>query len=194
MAVLTRNSIRIIGGQWRGRRIGFADISGLRPTPDRVRETLFNWLAPIVVGARCLDVFSGSGVLGFEALSRGAKQVLLLDAAPEAIQMIQSNAQRFQIEKDALTVIQAEVPCQLERLKQEKFDIIFLDPPFGRGLIPLVSDWLEQLACFAPNTWIYIETEATLQPLPIPPNWKITRAKKAGQIAYYLIVRESLTV
>ena len=118
--------VRIIAGKWRGRRLKVPDIKDLRPTPDRVRETVFNWLAPILPGAHCLDLFAGSGVLGFEALSRGAASVTLVDQSPEIVALLQEELKTFGA--DNATVYRATVPQQLH-FPSQVFDVVFLDPP-----------------------------------------------------------------
>src|SRR5277367_3125267 len=135
-----RNSVRIIGGGWRGRRVSFPDIPGLRPTPDRVRETLFNWLQHSVAGSRCLDLFAGSGALGLEALSRGAREVVFVDQAQAAISHLQTQISR--LDAVARTRIMGEDAGRYLRTSPEVFDIVFLDPPFGQGALP---QYVEQL-------------------------------------------------
>ncbi|MBS0358303.1 MAG: 16S rRNA (guanine(966)-N(2))-methyltransferase RsmD [Proteobacteria bacterium] len=174
--------LRIIGGKWRSRRIRFSE-TGVRPTPDRVRETLFNWLAPIIPGAHCLDLFAGSGVLSFEALSRGAASIVTIDQSAEAIRFIEQNKQLLQAEN--MQLIKMQIPGNLS-IEKKSFDIIFMDPPFHQGLIELCCAWLREKELLAPNAYIYIETEADLNPLPIPSDWEIFREKKAGQVKYYL--------
>ncbi|TPW17985.1 MAG: methyltransferase, partial [Halothiobacillaceae bacterium] len=122
----TRNSLRIIGGTWRSRRLEFPTVEQLRPTPDRVRETLFNWLQHRIGGARCLDLFAGSGALGFEALSRGANEVVFVEIDPAAVQALRANAQRLQA--DNAQIIHEEALRYLAK-PADPFDIIFLDPP-----------------------------------------------------------------
>lgn len=181
------NQLRIIGGQWRGRKITCPDIPGLRPTPDRVRETLFNWLAPVIVGARCLDLFCGSGALGLEALSRGASHVVMVDESPKVIDQLRKQIQIFATDK--ATLLCAQVP-EVNLTTMQPFDIIFLDPPFHKGLINKCSAWLENQDLLASNALIYIETEAELAPPPIPNNWQIIKSKSAGQVRYYLAQRD----
>ena len=112
----SRNQLRIIAGDWRGRKLSFADVEGLRPTPDRVRETLFNWLAPMIRGARCLDLFAGSGALGLEALSRGAAQVVMLDQHPKVIKQLQSNLQALACDRAELKQADAlQLRTEIER-------------------------------------------------------------------------------
>lgn len=182
------NQLRIIAGQWRGRRLHFPDLPGLRPTPDRVRETLFNWLAPVLPGARCLDLFAGSGALGIEALSRGAAEVVFVEQHPTAVKMLQANLR--QLEAQSARVECAEAQAWL-RQPSTSFEIVLLDPPFGRDLLEPVCDSLERNGWLTPTAWIYLETEAGLQPT-LPSNWSLHREKSAGAVNYRLAHREGL--
>lgn len=180
------NQIRIIGGTHRGRRLSFPDLPGLRPTGDRIRETLFNWLQPMLPGACCLDLFAGSGALGLEAASRGAEQVLLLDQARQITQQLQEHVTELGLygvaveQRDALLWLEQDPPDRL-------FDIIFLDPPFGGGLLEPCCRLLEAGGWLAEDARVYIETNV-VESLPfLPPNWQMLREKKAGQVAYYLL-------
>lgn len=177
-----QNRLRIIGGQWRGRKVSFPDVEGLRPSPDRVRETLFNWLQPVIEGARCLDLFSGSGALGLEALSRGAAHTVLVDRDPRAVASLREHMVLLHA-KDA-QLVQADALGFLSRTP-EPFDVVFLDPPYRSGLLApccarLAQGWL------APGARIYLEAEAELDPLPLPPEWTLLRSKRAGQVGYHL--------
>ncbi len=181
------NSLRIIGGEWRGRRLAFPDLDGLRPTPDRVRETLFNWLQPVIPGARCLDAFAGSGALGLEALSRGAAQVTLLDSAPKVIAQLRENLA-------LLKCAHAELHCAsalnyLDRPAHQTYHIVFLDPPYRKGLLAPACQLLEDHGWLTEGALIYLEAEPELSPLPVPANWEIVRNKQAGQVSYYLAQR-----
>lgn len=180
------NQLRIIAGQWRGRKINFPNIANIRPTPDRVRETLFNWLAPYVVDACCLDAFAGSGALSFEALSRGAKSVIAIDQAPTVIQALQENAAILKAEN--LAILAGRFPEILLTIKPQKFDIIFLDPPFKQNLIAPSLQALIENNLLADKALIYIEAEKELTALPIPAAWQIFRSKIAGQVGYHLIL------
>ncbi|MBV0934617.1 16S rRNA (guanine(966)-N(2))-methyltransferase RsmD [Marinobacterium weihaiense] len=185
------SSIRIIGGEWRGRKLDFPAIEGLRPTPDRVRETLFNWLQAYVPGARCLDLFSGSGALGLEALSRGAASVTFIDRAPEVISQLRSNLNRLKAQNAEL--IGRSAPEWLEqRLPDEevRYDLVFLDPPFRQGLAGPVCTLLEQRQLLADEALIYLETEKELALDQLPANWQLYREKQAGQVAYRLFLRQ----
>ena len=183
------NQLRIIGGLWRGRKLDFADGEGLRPTMDRVRETLFNWLQGDIIGARCLDLFSGSGALGLEALSREAGEVVMVDKNPQAIRMIQKNLETLAVTNAQL--IQADAGQYLSTYSKNKaakvFDIIFLDPPFNQQLVLPFCDLLEQSQCLSHQASIYIEMEKNQQLCGLPEHWNVVKEKKAGQLKYYLI-------
>ena len=182
------HSLRIIGGQWRSRRLAFPDLPGLRPTPDRIRETLFNWLTPVLPGACCLDLFAGSGALGIEALSRGAAATVFVEHHPLAIRTLRENLAHLDAQGARLEPAEA-----LAWLRQpgQPFEIVFLDPPFGEGLLEPVCALLEQGGWLAANAWIYLEAEAN-QPAPLlPANWTWHREKVAGMVAYRLARRQS---
>ena len=182
-----KNQLRIIAGTWRGRKLPFAAVPGLRPTPDRVRETLFNWLSPVIGGARCLDLFAGSGALGFEAASRGAAEVILVDNHAEVI-----NSLRQQIDiLDArqIRIVQAECSRYL-RGQSRPMDIVFLDPPYFENLLPGCIEQLESGGWLADEAWVYIETGQDIE-LELPGNWETYRSKSAGQVNSYLIRRRA---
>jgi 16S rRNA (guanine966-N2)-methyltransferase len=180
----SRHSLRIISGKWRGRKLSFPVLPGLRPTPDRIRETLFNWLAPHIHGARCLDLFAGSGALGLEALSRGASHVDFYDSAYPVIGHIKDCLTRF--DTHAAKVYLAEIPEQLPQTSTQAFNIIFLDPPFHQGLLEPCCHWLENHGWVAAKAMIYLECEATLPLLNLPEQWQVHHSKKAGQVSYHL--------
>ncbi len=180
------NQVRIIGGQHRGRRLVFPDLPGLRPTGDRVRETLFNWLQPILPGARCLDLFAGSGVLGLEAASRGAGEVILLDQAPQVVRQLQRHIADLGLNRvrvvqaDALSWLQAPPP-------NLSFDIVFIDPPFSDGLLEPCCQLLASSGLLAENARVYLEMDVVKSHSFFPPEWQLLREKKSGQVAYYLL-------
>lgn len=184
--------VRIIGGEWRSRRLEFPDAPGLRPTPDRVRETLFNWLQGITPGAHCLDLFSGSGALSFEALSRGAAQATLIEQAPQVCQSLRRNLQTLKaqnaevIEQDAVAWLEAQ-PEDLGA----RFDLVFLDPPFRKDLVRLIAELLESRNLLSANAMIYIESESELGIPAVPANWQLHREKQAGQVSYRLFLRSA---
>jgi 16S rRNA (guanine966-N2)-methyltransferase len=176
------NQLRIIGGSWRGRKLAFPSIEGLRPTPDRVRETLFNWLTAVVPGARCLDLFAGSGALSFEALSRGALHADLVEASAEAAKQLNDNTALLAANA---RVWQTKAEAAITQL-DPGYNIIFLDPPFHQSLLSSCITLIEQHQLLAEQAWVYIET-ASDESLPlIPPHWQLHREKHAGQVSYRL--------
>lgn len=184
----SRYKLRIIGGKWRGRKISFPELEQIRPTPDRVRETLFNWLQAEIAGARCLDLFAGSGALGFEAASRGAAEVVMLDSDRSIIKAIQSQVSLLGAEN--IQVLQADALSFLEAPAvsiKRPFDIIFLDPPFGKELLPECIDKLEKCNWLADNATIYIESASPVEQESLPENWRLTHSKRAGQVMYHLV-------
>ncbi|NVK22263.1 MAG: 16S rRNA (guanine(966)-N(2))-methyltransferase RsmD [Kangiellaceae bacterium] len=173
---------RVIGGQWKGRKLRFIEVEGLRPSLDRVRETLFNWLQWDIRGAKCLDLFAGSGALGIEALSRGAGEVQFIELNKKAANQLRSNLEQLQTDDarlfngDALKFVETN---------QQAYDIIFIDPPFHKGIAQNVIDQLAQSATIQSETLIYIEVEQGLE-LDIPEHWQLLKDKKAGQLLYKL--------
>ncbi len=182
------NHIRIIGGRWRGRKITFPDLDTLRPTPNRVRETLFNWLMPVIRGATCLDMFAGSGSLSFEALSRGAGRVVLWEPEQNSLKALKENAERLQT--TSLEVYPIRFPQNLPIYPTPQFDIVFLDPPFHQHYIEPACQWLVESNCLKKDALIYIEMEYTPQPPTLPEGWEILKAKKAGDVSYYLVKQD----
>ncbi len=179
------NELRIIGGEWRGRRLSFPALPGLRPTPDRVRETLFNWLSPVVQGARCLDLFAGSGALGLEALSRGAAGVTFIDNQPEVVRQLRDSLQLLQAAERG-EVVHAEAAHWLDSAKGP-YRLAFLDPPFAAGLAAGTLAALAGAGVLEPDSWVYVE-QAAGQPAPIAPEgWWIHRQGRAGAVGYYLL-------
>ena len=181
------NQLRIIAGSWRGRKLRFAPVPGLRPTPNRVRETLFNWLQPVIRGARCLDLYAGSGALGIEAASRGAAAVVLVDRDPQVVRVLREQLQL--LAAGQVQVFQSDVGSWLSGTP-ERFDIVFLDPPFRAGLLPAAITQLEEGGWLAPEAWIYLEAEQGLVP-ELPENWELYRSKRAGQVGYHLVRRRT---
>jgi len=185
-----QSSLRIIAGQWRGRRLQFPTIDGLRPTPDRVRETLFNWLMPVIAGTRCLDLFAGSGALGLEALSRGAAAATFVDQSTQVKQSILANLHLLGCEQ--AQVYAADTLNWLQHPPQGAgpYDLVFLDPPFRKDLLKACAARLEEQSLLRDQAWIYIEAEQELRSLPVPDNWRLHRHKIAGQVQYALFQRE----
>jgi 16S rRNA (guanine966-N2)-methyltransferase len=182
----SRGVLRIIGGAWRGRRLRFPQQETIRPTPDRVRETLFNWLGQRVAGARCLDLFAGSGALGLEALSRGAAHVTFVERDAVAVRELRARLSEWgaagaQVEHtEALRFLDSEAPV---------FEIVFLDPPFAAGLLTPVAHALEEKRLLSEPALIYVETDALGGLPPLPANWELTRSKQAGAVGYHLLTR-----
>jgi 16S rRNA (guanine966-N2)-methyltransferase len=179
-----RNSVRIIAGGWRGRRISFPDIPGLRPTPDRVRETLFNWLQQRIAGARCLDLFAGSGALGLEALSRGAKELVFVEQAVAAARALQEQLIRFGGQARA-QVVEMGAARYLRSVPQA-FDIVFLDPPFGRDALAEYVPMLDESRWLKPGALVYLENEKKAGIPPLPAHWQLLKSKSAGEVGYHL--------
>ena len=178
--------LRIIGGKWRGKKIAFPSSSGLRPTIGRIRETLFNWLSNYIEDTYCLDLFAGSGALGFEALSRGCAHVTFIDRSNDVIKALKQSAVFLNIENTEF-VCQA-FPFGTPPLKNSPFDVVFLDPPFYKGLINQAALWLEEVNILAPKAYIYIEAEKNIS-LILPSNWEIYREKRTASLFYGLFLR-----
>lgn len=161
----------------------------MRPSPDRVRETLFNWLQPLIPGARCLDLFAGSGALGLEALSRGAAFAAFVDASSKSISAIREHLGALG-EGARARVHVADVAGFLRLPPPEPFDIVFLDPPYAAGLLEAATAALEQNTWLAPGARIYLECAARDGLPPLPENWRVGREKRAGQVGYFLAMRD----
>lgn len=182
------NQIRIIAGKWRGRKITFPDQKGLRPSPDRVRETLFNWLQSEIVGAHCLDLFAGSGALTLEASSRGAKQATCIEANPETAASIKKNIELFNGE-EILLLQQNALEFLQSKNTENKYDLVFLDPPFKENLLEASIPLLESNSWLAKSALIYLESDQPLEEYALPANWTLIKQKKAGQVYYGLCER-----
>ncbi len=181
-------AVRIISGRWRGRKLPVHDVEGLRPTTDRVKETLFNWIASDVPQSRCLDLFAGSGGLSFEALSRGADHVTLCEFDAKAAKQLQENLQ--QLGATNATLHHTDALTWLNTPPQMPFDLVFIDPPFRRDWLPTIIEKLQQNGWLAPYAVIYIETENELGTLPTPNTWALHREKTAGQVCYRLFIKD----
>lgn len=181
------NRLRIIGGEWRGRRLAFAAVPGLRPTPDRVRETLFNWLQAEVPGARCLDLFAGSGALGLEALSRGAAEVTFVDRAPVVARCLADQLGRLHAANRA-RVTGADARRYLAGAAMP-FDVVFLDPPFRSSIIGPVCADLESRGWLAGRACIYLEMDRHRGMPELPEGWAVTRERTAGDVLFALARR-----
>ncbi len=180
------SELRIIGGQWRSRKLAFTAAEGLRPTSDRVRETLFNWLEPAIQGARCLDLFAGSGALGLESLSRGASHCDFVDTSSTALGQISQHLDTLGASHNG--------SCHPKRAQEflasttAPFDIVFMDPPFGLNLVDPVWQLLLSSSALATEARVYLETPANEAPPPVPENWVLHRDKKTGGVAYRLFL------
>jgi 16S rRNA (guanine966-N2)-methyltransferase len=179
-----RNSVRIIGGGWRGRRVSFPDIPGLRPTPDRVRETLFNWLQHDIAGARCLDLFAGSGALGLEALSRGAKELVFVEQAVAASRALQEQLTRLGGAAKGRVVEMGA--ARYLRSSPQAFDVVFLDPPFGRDALAEYVPMLDTGQWLKPGGLVYLENQKTEGVPALPAHWELLKSKSAGEVGYHL--------
>jgi 16S rRNA (guanine966-N2)-methyltransferase len=180
----SRNSVRIIGGAWRGRRVSFPDLPGLRPTPDRVRETLFNWLQHGVAGARCLDLFAGSGALGLEALSRGAKELVFVEQAVPASRTLQDQLTRLGGARKGRVVEMGA--ARFLRTPADPFDIVFLDPPFGQDALAEYVPLLDAGNWLTIGGLVYLENEKASGPPVLPAHWELLKSKSAGEVGYHL--------
>ncbi len=181
--------VRIISGQWRGRKLPVHDVEGLRPTTDRVKETVFNWLAQDIYQAKCLDLFTGSGGLSFEALSRGAESITMLELDKKAANQLQQNLTT--IGATNANVLNTD---SLKYLAQTgtPHDLVFIDPPFRKDLIQNIIDLLEANNWLTPHAMIYIEAEKELGEIVTPSHWRLHREKIAGQVCYRLFEREKV--
>jgi len=186
------NSIRIIGGEFRGRRLGFPDVPDLRPTADRLRETLFNWLQGQAEGASCLDLFAGSGALGLEALSRGAQQVRFVDQSRTVVRQLENNLHLLGAQGRA-DVVSADGMRLVSRKADQAFDIVFLDPPFAKDWLEKVCEELEKNDWLKPRSWIYLEQDSHRAWPVFPDTWHIHREGKAGQAACALLRRDTIS-
>lgn len=176
--------LRIIAGEWRSRKLPVADVTGLRPTSDRVRETVFSWLTNYIPSAKILDVFCGTGALSLEALSRGASSAMMLEKNPLAVKALRSNIAVLKAERAQL--IETDSLSWLTRPAPHAFDVIFLDPPFHMDLLATTCELLETNGYLDNNSIIYIEAEKELAILPVPSHWQLMKRKTAGQVQFSL--------
>ncbi len=176
------NTVRIVGGEFRRRVLRFPDSEGLRPTPDRVRETLFNWLGQDLDGWHCLDLFAGSGALGFEAASRGAERVLMLEKSPRVLAALHENHEL--LHKPAAIEIRRGDALQYLASATTKFDLVFLDPPYRKGWLPRLEPLLDKVT--REDSTLYVEAENEIQTLGA---WQAIRHGKAGEVHFHLLRR-----
>lgn len=188
MPNILSGSVRIIAGQWRGRKLPVPLVEGLRPTPNRIRETLFNWLQARVDGATCLDVSAGTGSLCFEALSRGAKSAVMVESSHKAVSQIKENLKTLNcndvkvIESSALIYLQGQVSA---------FDIIFLDPPFKSDLVVKCFTLIHERGWLKPGGLLYIEAPEKSDLPELPDNWSVHKSKTSGEVGYHLLKFDS---
>ncbi|MBG7620755.1 16S rRNA (guanine(966)-N(2))-methyltransferase RsmD [Herbaspirillum sp. AP02] len=191
------HQVRIIGGQWKRTPLPVLDAEGLRPTPDRVRETVFNWIAHLIDGdwaqVACLDLFAGSGALGFEAASRGARRVVMVENSSPAVRQLEAN--RDKLNADAIAIVRGDALAAAQNAAQREpggYSLVFIDPPYHQG-------WLEKVlpACMTlltPSGLVYAEAEFPLDGDDAPAwmqDWEVVRADKAGMVFYHLLQRKS---
>ena len=177
--------LRIVAGKWRSRLLDIADVPGLRPTSERVRKTLFNWLAPSIQGARCLDLFAGTGALGFEALSRGATSVVFVENSRRAARAIEKSAQMLGA-KEAV-VHHGDAAEYVRKARPASFDIIFLDPPFADDRLEGMCGLIDERGLLAPGGRIYLEQDRAKPETPLPDGWQVRKNKTAGNVRYMLV-------
>jgi 16S rRNA (guanine966-N2)-methyltransferase len=180
--------LRVIGGEWRGRKLRFPAVAAIRPTPNRVRETVFNWLQGVVRGSRCLDLYAGSGALGFEALSRGAREVVFVDVEPAVVRHVSSLLEELRCDRGR--VVRADA---LRFLGQPAtpFDVIFLDPPFAEPVLAEACARIEAGGWLAAGGFAYLESAAAAGPPELPVGWTMLRSKRAGEVGYHLARRDA---
>lgn len=176
-------AVRVIAGRYRGRKLCFPGHSGLRPTGDRIRETLFNWLAPVITGARCLDLFAGSGALGFEAASRGAAEVVMVEQAPRVMRSLRENSERLDLKE--VTLVQADALSWLNQ-SPDPFDVVFLDPPFAQDLLGACCELLASGGWLRSGACVYLEAAGTPGLPELAEGWSWLHRKRAGRVAYGL--------
>jgi 16S rRNA (guanine966-N2)-methyltransferase len=181
--------LRIVAGNWRSRLLDIADVPGLRPTSERIRETLFNWLTPHIHGARCLDLFAGTGALGLEALSRGAQSAMFVENSAQAVATLNANIEV--LSADGATVRKMDARQYLLARPTEKFDLVFLDPPFAADMTEELCRLLEDSGALSDRSLIYIEQDRSRAEVALPEAWQIVKNKTAGNVRYMLAQREN---
>ncbi len=179
--------LRIVAGNWRSRLLDIADVEGLRPTSERIRETLFNWLAPGIHGKRCLDLFAGTGALGLEALSRGAGEVVFVEQAARAVQMLKRNIETLGAK--GASVLQQDARHFLDAGQPAPFDIVFLDPPFAEEVLGELCRLIEERHLLADDGLAYLEQDRAREIAVLPDNWRVLKNKTAGNVRYMLVQR-----
>ena len=183
--------LRIVAGNWRSRLLEIADVPGLRPTSARIRETVFNWLAPRIAGARCLDLFAGTGALGLEALSRGAADCVFVEKSAKAAKSLRTNIATLHAE--SAVVIETSATKFLQQSGATRYEIVFLDPPFADDMLPDLCRILEDSSILADNARIYIEEDSRQSDLKLPESWQVLKTKSSGNVRYSLLDAGSQT-
>jgi len=176
--------LRIVAGKWRSRLLDIADVPGLRPTSERIRETLFNWLGPTIPGARCLDLFAGTGALGLEALSRGAADAVFVEKSPLAVKVLRDNVQL--LAATTADVRQGDALAFLQAPPGEKFDIVFLDPPFAADMLDDLCRLIDEASVLGGGALVYLEDDRARAETELPSGWRILKSKTAGNVRYSL--------
>jgi len=177
--------LRIVAGKWRSRLLPVIDAPGLRPTSERIRETLFNWLSPTIEGASCLDLFAGTGALGIEALSRGAAHVVFIEKSAAAVAAIRKNL--GDLEADNAEVFHRDAFDYLTRSDATPFDVVFLDPPFESDALSDLCGLLQQYGWLKANATVYLEQDKDREKPRLPDGWVISHEKVAGKVGYSLV-------
>ncbi len=177
--------LRIVAGNWRSRLLDIADVPGLRPTSERVRETLFNWLAPRIEGARCLDLFAGTGALGLEALSRGASHCVFVEKSELAVQVLRQNVAT--LDAQGAEVVHGDARTYLRDLNEAWFDVVFLDPPFSTDMQGNFCQQLAERPLLSPDARIYIEESRVADETILPAGWELLKSKVAGNVRFSLV-------
>ena len=177
--------LRIVAGNWRSRLLDIADVEGLRPTSERIRETLFNWLAPHLQGAKCLDLFAGTGALGLEALSRGAASAVFVERSSLAEKQLSDNARL--LDAGSATVLGMDALDYLARRPDERFDIVVLDPPFAADLLEETCRLMAEQPLLADGALVYLEQDRASAEPELPDTWQVLKNKTAGNVRYMLV-------
>ena len=180
----SRGRLRIVAGIWRSRVLEIADVEGLRPTSERIRETLFNWLTPRMAGARCLDLFAGTGALGLEALSRGAASAVFVENSKIAIATLQRNV--ASLDASAAVIHSGAATDYMDDSRTESFDIVFLDPPFADDNLAELCRLIDESELLAGNANVYLEQDRARAELDLPDGWTVLKSKVAGNVRYTL--------
>jgi len=180
-----RGRLRIVAGNWRSRLLDIADVPGLRPTSERIRETLFNWVTPCIAGARCLDLFAGTGALGLEALSRGAASAVFVEKSALAAKTLRKSIAA--LNTDAAKVYETDAFGFLTNVDCGKFDLVFLDPPFADERLGDLCRLLQKQSILAADASVYIEEDRSRPVLELPDGWQTLKTGKAGNVRYSLV-------